>query len=280
MKIRDILGEDYGGGTQVYGRGIRRGDHVRDIKTDEEYKVYGVEGAQIVINTAGDTLPSRRLKKINKPKDKLDELAPGGDGGGSFNQYQLWINWFKKLDSMLEQKFGVEVGPGKSGFDPTPGQMGKISNVSYHRVYTTPYYSATIEIKPETSSVGISTKAGVRFIANVGPPILRKIVYPHGEITVTDQVSRLVGSFEQLILKLNSETSIRSNSNDSLTEFARDGWGGDGGNNDKPFIINYVSPDGEEGYTQEFAPNEDIARDIFLRKYRGYKIKAVYPIGR
>lgn len=45
---------------------IHRGDSVSDTKTGKEYKVYGVEGSEIVINRDGDTLPTSRLKKIKK----------------------------------------------------------------------------------------------------------------------------------------------------------------------------------------------------------------------
>ena len=46
---------------------IRRGDTVVDKQTGTEYRVYGVEGSEIVINSDGDTLPEHRPKKIKKP---------------------------------------------------------------------------------------------------------------------------------------------------------------------------------------------------------------------
>lgn len=87
MKLHEFISENYGGDITKYpyGRGLRRGDIVCDTKTGQEYKVYGVEGSQIVINRNGDTLPEHRLQKINEPKDKLDEFAPGGGSGGDGN---------------------------------------------------------------------------------------------------------------------------------------------------------------------------------------------------
>lgn len=130
MRAHDFINEGYYGGDAAkypYGRGIRRGDTVRNVDTDETFVVHAVEGSKILLDN-GEVVTPRDKYVVVHPLKKLDELydperkytgdgkpppppPPSKRGGPDWEgdgDKQLWREFFTLMrERLIERDFKI-----------------------------------------------------------------------------------------------------------------------------------------------------------------------------